>query len=213
MARRCSGTATSWGPFETTSFTVSPRCNGPMAGVCEMTMPLGTLSENCSSLASTLRWCAFSTRCARAALLPVQSAIGIGCRPRLTTRSTTVCGLSRLPCGGLLPMTVPLPTVSDQRLIRCPKVRWAARRASCAWLTFLPCSFGTAYSSRPFETVSVTVPWSSTRAPGSGSVVMTSPFGTLSENAAEASATLKPACSSLWVAACWPRPRTLGVAV
>ena len=122
-------------------------------------------------------------------------------------------GRWRVPRAGLLVITVPRGTVSDHRRTDRPYVRCARASASWASSTVRFASFGTSYRSLPSDRVSAIVPWSSTREPGAGSVPTTSPFGTLSEYAAGATVTSKPARSSLWVAAAWVIPSTPGVAV
>ena len=55
MEGRPPGTSTSSGPFETTSFTVSPWWRTPVAGSWEMTRPSATESEY-SRVVSTPSW-------------------------------------------------------------------------------------------------------------------------------------------------------------
>ncbi len=106
--------------------------------------PSSTSSLNSSPTTSTT-----SPRSVRASRisstsLPTQSLpTWIGRRPLLTRRSTEPPGRIVVPALGTLPSTVPSGTVSEKRSIDSSNASRTSSRASWAWSSVMPLTFGT----------------------------------------------------------------------
>src|SRR5664280_531785 len=176
------GTATISGPLDTSRVTRSPWNRVPVGGDWLITDPLGTVALKSRLVLSTLRlaWVSAATACATG--WPVQSAIRIGWRPLLITRSTGVARLSEVSAGGDVVMTWPAGTVSLNPWLTAPTLSREAINRCSASACVRPMSWGTAYRSGPCDTVRVTVVPRLTSRPAGGSPARTTPAWTFSLN-------------------------------
>ena len=191
------------GVAATLSLTVAPlERRSPAAGDCEPTLLPGGAS---AGLTTTLKPAASSVFVASSTVAPLTSGI---CGRALATVRVTVAPLStRVPVTGSCFMTVPAGCV-----VSCSTtlgVSPAALSCCSAASRCSPTTFGTATPSAPCETVNVTVACLVSEVPASGSVEITSPDATVSENAC-LTLTAKPAARTASSASACDLPTTAG---
>ena len=135
--------------------------------------------------------------------MPVKSSMLIGRGPLLITRSIRVPGFRLVPGAWETVATMPWGTVSDHFSPISPTTSLASvmARVACSWS--IPTRLGMAYRSGPRETTTSTVACFSTLAPPAGSVLITIPFGTVSEYCCTTRVDRPFALAICWASACF----------
>src|SRR5450432_1489274 len=145
----------------------------PADGVCEMTMPTGTVAEGCVVTAPPTRLAPLIAMFAAASVSPTTFGTSTGAGPVDTTISTALPLATVTPPSGFCEITLPAGTLGDDCDVTVPTIRPAALIAlvAAAWVS--PTTLGTVADAPDVETCRYTVAPPVTMALASGDCAMT----------------------------------------